>query len=406
MARALAERIRTEFSVATDTLHEQTLVRTRAELAAARAQATVDDAARQLYSSGGTVPTLVDVMLTAESEDGLMRSLVTRQYLSAAAGEQVQTGAWAHDEAARAEVARDDAAARWSIAASSWNTAASDLKTAAGETTSALAALDTAQKKYKKLMRITKVDRSSEYGRIKECGDWLTKLLLKTGFTGENLREAWAIVMRESGGREDAISVSNDLGLFQINTATWQDQPWFDREALLKRKFNAKVGYLLSGGGDSWYSWGLDGHGRPDAGAYINAGWSTERIVSKIIEPYVLWYARYPCRPAYEKNTWLGLPIDLVEASKPRFEDAGQAPLLAGGGQLPFGVASGQPTPAFPVPSTSTPPSPTPGPSIVMDPPPSNEPSTLPVEPTQPDPAQPGPTQPGPTQPSSGNPAS
>ena len=157
-------------------------------------------------------------------------------------------------------------------------------------------------------MRMTKVDRSEDYGRLKTCGDWLTRLLSRNGFEGEDLREAWAIVMRESGGREDAVSRTDDLGLFQINTATWQEQPWFDRELLLTRRYNAQVAHQLSKGGRTWYSWGLDGHGRPDARAYVNAGWSEERIVGSIVMPYVQWYAQYPCRPAYEKDLGLGLP--------------------------------------------------------------------------------------------------
>jgi hypothetical protein len=90
MAQSIAADSRDEFRSATDTLHELTLVRTRADLVSAQAQEAVDDAARLMYSSGGTVPTLAEVLLTAGSEDELMRSLVTRQYLSSAADVQVQ----------------------------------------------------------------------------------------------------------------------------------------------------------------------------------------------------------------------------------------------------------------------------------------------------------------------------
>jgi hypothetical protein len=310
---------------------------------------------------------LVEVMLTSASEEGLVRSLVTRQYLSAAAESQVMAGLSAQEAATRAEDTAVQRAVTWRIAGEAWGNARDNLANTTRETLAAKASVDRAQKMYKKVMKITAVDRSADYGRIKKCGDWLTKLLSKTGFEGENLREAWAIVMRESGGREDAISVSNDLGLFQINTATWQEQPWFDHESLLKRKFNAKVGLLLSKGGESWYSWGLDGHGRPDAGAYVNAGWTPDHIVKKIVEPYVLWYSLYPCRPSYEKDTWLGLPIDVIAALKPRAEDGIDEPLAAGGGQLPSAdsaggaPATGPPTsyPTAPAPLPTTSPSPT-----------------------------------------------
>jgi hypothetical protein len=394
-ARAVATARATEYAMSSDSLHERILVRTRAELAAARAQESVDDVARQMYASGGGVPSLVDVMLTSQSEDGLMRSLVTRQYLSSAAGDRMQAGQFAVDEAARAEAARTAAAQAWASASADWDIAAGGLVEANRETMAARAALRKANVEYRRLMDITSADHSADYGKVKKCGDWLTRLLAKTGFSGENLREAWAIVMRESGGREDAVSVSNDLGLFQINTATWKGQPWFDRKALLKRKYNAKVGYLLSQGGDSWYSWGLDGHGRPDAGAYVRSGWSQKRIVAKIIEPYVLWYSLYPCRPSYERDTWLGLPIDIAQASKPRAEDTGEEPLsTGGGGQLP----SMAPAPPSALPSdvpTAIPTGPPPLDSASPEPTPSSEP--VPVQETPApttDPVSPSPTSP------------
>ncbi len=168
-------------------------------------------------------------------------------------------------------------------------------------------------------MTLTKVDRSDEYGRIKRCGDWLTRLLSRSGYEGEDLREAWAIVMRESGGREDAISPTGDLGLFQINTDTWKDQDWFNRKQLLKRRYNSQIAHQLSRGGRTWYSWGLDGHGRPEPGAYVKSGWSDERIESHIVVPYIQWYAQYPCRPAYERD--VGLPVPELP-----FDSYGQQP--------------------------------------------------------------------------------
>lgn len=170
-------------------------------------------------------------------------------------------------------------------------------------------------------MRITRADRSAEYGTVRTCGDWVTKLLSRSGFSGEDLREAWAIVMRESGGREDAISVSNDLGLFQINTTTWKTQPWFDRKALLTRGYNAKIGYLISRGGKSWYSWGLDGHGRPDPRAYVKAGWTPEHIRHSIVLPYIAWYQQYPCRPSYESDYPFRLPPPRSEEDPSRLNE-------------------------------------------------------------------------------------
>lgn len=207
--------------------------------------------------------------------------------------------------------------------------------------------MEDARTDYRRLMRITKADRSAEYGRIKQCGDWLTKLLSRSGFEGEDLREAWAIVMRESGGRADAVSLTNDLGLFQINTATWRTQPWFDRALLLTKKYNAKVAHTLSRGGRTWYSWGLDGHGRPDARAYVKSGWSQERILDSIVMPYVQWYASYPCRPPGEKDLGLGLP------ARPLADEGKDLVLQEGDGVRPTDPSPAAPT--VPAPTSTAP---------------------------------------------------
>ena len=328
-ARAVLDEQVNELGVVTALAHDAALARTRAELVSAEAQRVLDEAAWALYSRGGTVPTLAEVLLTSDSPGGLTESLFTRQYLALGAGAVVRSrdiAEQAVDAAARssAEVLeqRAEQAARVSAAQATLAAASDDVD-------SALRDVSDARKFYTALMRLTSVDRSAEYGRIKQCGDWVTKLLSRSGFEGEDLREAWAIVMRESGGREDAISVSNDLGLFQINTATWKGQPWFDRKELLTRKYNAKIGFLLSQGGKSWYSWGLDGHGRPDARAYVKAGWTDEHIMRSIVLPYIAWYQAYPCRPSYEKGYPYALPAPRAD------ERPGPNDQFAGDGRQP-----------------------------------------------------------------------
>jgi hypothetical protein len=126
----------------------------------------------------------------------------------------------------------------------------------------------------------------SKPNKKKECKNWLVKELHKTGFRGKNLREAWAIVMRESGGREDAISSTNDYGMFQFNRAAWSGQDWWDSKKLLTREYNAKVAYRISRGGKTWYPWDIDGQGR-HKGAYTSSG---------TYNTYVKWYNKYPCK--------------------------------------------------------------------------------------------------------------
>jgi hypothetical protein len=287
---------------ATGTVHETAVVLALADFALSGSQDDIDDAARTMYTSGGTAPSLVDVLLTADSELGLARSLVMRQYLVSAGDRAVLDHDQADEARRRAAGAADAAIVQRDLAAAATVTADTDVAAAANDVTVTQAVVAGALTRYRELRRLTRVDRSADYGRIRTCGDWLTRLLSRTGFEGEDLREAWAIVMRESGGRADSVSATGDLGLFQINTKTWQGEDWFDRDLLLKRRYNSQVAYQLSRAGRTWYSWGLDGHGRPSPGAYVKAGWSDDRITSAIVVPYIQWYALYPCRPAYEKD--------------------------------------------------------------------------------------------------------
>ena len=298
----VADSAHIDLDTSTETARMSRSALVRADLALADTQATVDDTARTMYTAGGTAPTLVDVLLTADSELGFSRGLVVREYLASAAEHVVEVDDLAYEDRQRAAtrvtgatVERERAAT--AVAMAEATVAAAAVGVAATETAEA-----DARATYRQLMRMTRVDRSAEYGRIRVCGDWLTRLLSRSGFEGEDLREAWAIVMRESGGRADSVSETGDLGLFQINTRTWKDEDWFDRTLLLKRRYNSQIAFQLSRGGRTWYSWGLDGHGRPDPGAYVKSGWSDQRITSHIVLPYIRWYAEYPCRPAYEGN--------------------------------------------------------------------------------------------------------
>ena len=117
------------------------------------------------------------------------------------------------------------------------------------------------------------------------CDNWLVKVLKKAGFRGENLREAWAIVMRESGGREDAISATGDYGMFQFNKVAWGGQDWWNTSLLLTREYNAAIAFQISDGGRTWYPWDIDGKGN-HKGNYTSTG---------VYNKYVKWYNEYPC---------------------------------------------------------------------------------------------------------------
>ena len=160
-----------------------------------------------MYTSGGSMPTLVDVMLTADTELGLTRSLVTRQYLSTV-GDRVVHSA---DLTELARRAGDRQPCRRRASITTWPVLRSRWPTRPGPPRPPMSGLRWPRSArlagtHATLMKLTTVDRSDEYGRISKCGDWLTRLLSRSGYEGEDLREAWAIVMRESGGREDAVS--------------------------------------------------------------------------------------------------------------------------------------------------------------------------------------------------------
>lgn len=123
------------------------------------------------------------------------------------------------------------------------------------------------------------------------CGNELAAILETAGFRNENHREAWAIAMRESRGIATTISETEDFGLFQFNKATWSDQPWWNEERLLDPLYNARVAYIVSGGGTTWWPWGLSGHGTPQTGAY--GAWTPDQIETAILTPYRAFYGHY-----------------------------------------------------------------------------------------------------------------
>jgi hypothetical protein len=133
---------------------------------------------------------------------------------------------------------------------------------------------------------VVNVVRKAEKPKNKECKNWLVRELRAVGFRGKNLREAWAIVMRESGGRANAISSTNDYGMFQFNRAAWSKQDWWDTEKLLTKRYNAQIAYKISRGGKTWYPWDIDGKGN-HLGRYSPRG---------VYQKYVSWYNKYPCK--------------------------------------------------------------------------------------------------------------
>lgn len=117
------------------------------------------------------------------------------------------------------------------------------------------------------------------------CPDPLATTLHDAGFRGTNLREAWAISMRESHGHARAISPTNDYGLFQFNKHAHRDADWWSDKDLLDPAYNASVAYRISEAGRTWYPWDISGKGQ-------HLGRYSSRSVYNV---YMKRYSEYPC---------------------------------------------------------------------------------------------------------------
>jgi hypothetical protein len=116
------------------------------------------------------------------------------------------------------------------------------------------------------------------------CQHFLAKALYKAGFRSNGLRIAWAIAMRESGGKANAISSTGDYGVFQFNRAAHSRQPWWNTSKMLERNYNIMIAFDMSQGGKTFYPWDIDGKGR-HKGNYTSSG---------VYNKYKSWYNKYP----------------------------------------------------------------------------------------------------------------
>lgn len=132
---------------------------------------------------------------------------------------------------------------------------------------------------------------------VKVCKNKLVNLLRETGFKNSNLKEAWAIAMRESRGNAKSISSTQDYGVFQFNKFTHSSQKWWNVKKLLNAKYNAKIAFEMSRGGKTWYPWGLDGQGRVKAHVFTGSGWSKSRIKSDIEAPFMRFMKEFKSLP-------------------------------------------------------------------------------------------------------------
>jgi hypothetical protein len=94
----------------------------------------------------------------------------------------------------------------------------------------------------------------------------LKYLLSSVGFEGDQLKQAWAVVMKESTGNpmahnQNSRTGDNSYGLFQINMigsmgpARLKEYGLNNNEELFDPLTNAKIAYIISEGGKNWSPW-------------------------------------------------------------------------------------------------------------------------------------------------------
>jgi hypothetical protein len=98
----------------------------------------------------------------------------------------------------------------------------------------------------------------------------LKAILYEAGFRGKNLKEAWAVAMKESTGRPRSHNDNPNTGdyshgLFQINMigslgpARLKQYKLDSNKDLFNPLTNAKIAFQMSNGGKNWSGWnGID----------------------------------------------------------------------------------------------------------------------------------------------------
>ena len=139
------------------------------------------------------------------------------------------------------------------------------LQVAGSHTAEALKAIPQAQAQLaEKALRVQALDKFHNSDRLTKTD--LVHLLSAVGFEGKDLREAWAIAMKESRGNPlshngNRKTGDNSYGLFQDNMIGSMGQERRDKFSLdynaelLDPVVNAKVAYHMRNGGKDWSAW-------------------------------------------------------------------------------------------------------------------------------------------------------
>ena len=132
--------------------------------------------------------------------------------------------------------------------------------------------------------------------KAKPCNDRVVAWIKKAGFTGANVRVAWAIAMRESNGNPRE-STPPDLGLMQLNIGAWSGTKYWPANIYDPVQNLRAVRHMVRDFG--WQPWGLRvkrGIVTYDFTSY--GGWSSWQHQNWIVAPFERYWAQFPkaCR--------------------------------------------------------------------------------------------------------------
>lgn len=128
-------------------------------------------------------------------------------------------------------------------------------------------ALSPEQAEAQAVQKETQVDVLTKYVNADDLTDpQLIELLQAVGFKGHDLKEAWAIAMKESHGNPlshngNRKTGDNSYGLFQVNMLGSLGEDRRDKfnlasnAELFNPVVNAQIAYHMSDGGKDWSAW-------------------------------------------------------------------------------------------------------------------------------------------------------
>ena len=135
------------------------------------------------------------------------------------------------------------------------------------------------------------------------CRDRVVRILHDAGFRDQSLEIAWAIVQRESNGRNlipgHPSYNGSDVGIWQTNRPAWGDERWWSESAMSDPRRQSRIVFrIMTKRGTYWRPWGLSS---PHADALDTShyqSWSPDLWYAWIWEPYMRYRAAFPkgCR--------------------------------------------------------------------------------------------------------------